>query len=154
MVSDDINKRGRAFKVMMPVPECLKDGKEFLIVGVIVQLWSSQGPGVESDQMDFSVYAGNRQDASDGIVRGICFHDDTVTPKPLSITNHNGLCTAIRVSDGKGFWSHCRGVQNKVSKYGHSSEGVFESIESALTVLGEDSRSIFPGDLGKRDHNI
>jgi len=76
VVSDDVNRRGRAFKVMVPVPECLEDGKEFLIMGVIVQLWSDQGPGVESDQTDLSICAGNRQDASDSIVRGIHFHDD------------------------------------------------------------------------------
>ena len=61
---------------MAPVPECLKDGEEFLIVGVIVQLWSSQSPGVVGDRTDLSVCASNRQDASDGIVRGIRFHDD------------------------------------------------------------------------------
>jgi len=76
VVGDDVNRRGGAFEVMAPVLECLKDGKEFLIVGVIVQLQSGQGPGVESDQMDLSVCAGNRQDASNGVVRGICFHDD------------------------------------------------------------------------------
>ena len=62
VVSDDITRGGRAFKVMAPVPECLKDGKEFLIIGVIVQFWSSQGLGVECYRTDLSVGAGNRQD--------------------------------------------------------------------------------------------
>jgi len=31
---------------------------------------------------------------------------------------------------------------------------MLESIESASTVLGEDPRSIFPGELGKRNHNV
>ena len=76
MVGDDINRGGGAFKVVVPVPECLEDGKEFLIMGVVVQLRSSQGPGVEHYQMNLSVRAGDRQDASDGIVRGVCFHYD------------------------------------------------------------------------------
>ena len=76
MVRDDINRGGGAFKVVVPVPECLEDGKEFLIVGVIVQLRSSQGPGVVGDQMNLSIGASDRQDASDGVVRGISFHDD------------------------------------------------------------------------------
>jgi len=123
VVSDDINRGGRALKVMVPVPECLKDGKEFLIMGVIVQLWSSQGPGVECYWTDFSIGAGDRQDTSDGIVGGIRFHND-------------------------------RGIWNKVSKDGCSGEGMLESIESVLTVLGEDPRSIFPGEPGERDHNV
>jgi len=62
-------------------------------------------------------------DTSDGVVRGIRFHDD-------------------------------RGVWNKIDEYGYSGEGVFESIESALTVLREDPRSIFLGEPGERDHNV
>jgi len=123
VVGDDVNRGGRTLKVMAPVPECLEDGKEFLIVGVIVQLRSSQGPGVECYRTDLSVGAGDRQDTSDSIVRGIRFHDD-------------------------------RGFRNKVSEYGRSGEGVLESIENALTVLGENPRSIFLGESGKRDHNI
>jgi len=76
VVRDDINRGGGTFKVVAPVLECLEDGKEFLIVGVIVQLRSSQSPGVVCDRTNLSVSASNRQDASDGIVRGICFHDD------------------------------------------------------------------------------
>jgi len=61
---------------MAPVLECLEDGKEFLVVGVVVQLRSSQGPGVECYRTDLSVGAGDRQDTSDSVVRGVRFHDD------------------------------------------------------------------------------
>jgi len=76
VVGDDIDRGGGAFEVMVPVLECLEDGKEFLIVGVVVQLRSSQGPGVEHYQTDLSVRAGDRQDTSDSVVRGVHFHDD------------------------------------------------------------------------------
>ena len=102
MVHDDINRGGGALKAMVPVPECLKDGKEFLIVGV----WSSQGLGVVGDWTNLSISASDRQDASDGVVRGIHFHDD-------------------------------RGVRNEMGKDGRSGEGMLESIEGMLTVLGE-----------------
>ena len=92
-------------------------------MSVVVQLQSSQSPGVEHYQMNLSIKADDRQDTSDYIVRGICFHND-------------------------------RGVWNKMDKDGCSGEGVFESIKSTSTVLGEDPRSIFLGELGKRDHNI
>jgi len=41
-----------------------------------------------------------------------------------------------------------------VGENGHSSEGVLESIEKTSTVLREISRSIFPGELGERDHDV
>ena len=76
MVRDDINRRGGAFEVMVPVLECFEDCKEFLIMGVIVQLRSSQGPGVVGDQTNLSVSASDRQDDSDSVVGGISFHDN------------------------------------------------------------------------------
>jgi len=50
VVCDDVNRRGRAFEVMVPVPECFEDSKQLLIVGVVVQLWHSQSPGVVRDR--------------------------------------------------------------------------------------------------------
>jgi len=41
-----------------------------------------------------------------------------------------------------------------VGEDGRSSEGMFESIERVSTVLGEIPRSIFPGDPGKRNHDV
>jgi len=41
-----------------------------------------------------------------------------------------------------------------MGKDGHSGEGVLESIESVSTVLREYPRGIFPGEPGKRDHNV
>jgi len=76
VVRDDVYRRGGAFEVVAPVPECLEDGEEFLIMGVIVQLWSSQGPGVVGDRMNLSIGTSNRQDASNSVVRGVSLHDD------------------------------------------------------------------------------
>jgi len=45
-------------------------------MGVIVQLQSSQGPGVVCNQANLSVGASNRQDTSNSVVGGISFHDD------------------------------------------------------------------------------
>jgi len=75
---------------MAPVLECLEDGKEFLIVGVIVQLQSSQALGVVGDQTNLSVGASDRQDASDGIVRGIRFHNDRGVQNEMGKDGHSG----------------------------------------------------------------
>jgi len=45
-------------------------------MGVVVQLQSSQDLGVVCNWTDLSFGAGNRQDTSDSVVRGISFHDD------------------------------------------------------------------------------
>jgi len=37
---------------------------------------------------------------------------------------------------------------------GNSGESMLKSIEQTSTVLGEIPRSILPGELGKRDHDV
>jgi len=76
VVHDNVYWRGRAFEVVAPILECFKDSKQFLVVGVVVQLWSSQGPGVISNRTNLSISTSDRQDASDRVVGGISFHND------------------------------------------------------------------------------
>ena len=38
MIGHDIDGAGRALKIVLPVLECLKDGKQLLIMGIIVEL--------------------------------------------------------------------------------------------------------------------
>ncbi|KIN99723.1 hypothetical protein M404DRAFT_154462, partial [Pisolithus tinctorius Marx 270] len=66
----------RALKVVVPGPECFKYSKQFLVVSIIIQLWGGQSPGVECDRVDLAIAAGDREDASDGIVRGIGLDGD------------------------------------------------------------------------------
>ena len=42
MVSNDVDWCSGAFKVMLPSLEGLMDGKQFLVVGIIVQLWRGE----------------------------------------------------------------------------------------------------------------
>ena len=44
VVSDHIDQRGRALKVMSPVLEGLEDGQQLLVMGTIIQLRGGQSP--------------------------------------------------------------------------------------------------------------
>ena len=76
MIGDDINWSCRAFKIVVPGPKSLIDSKELLVMGVIVELWSRQSPGIVGDRPDLLIRTTNGENASDGIVGGICLHDD------------------------------------------------------------------------------
>ena len=71
MVGDDINWSCRAFKVMSPCLETLMYSKEFLVMDVIVKLWSCHGPGEECNWPEFFVQAADGKNTSNGIVRSI-----------------------------------------------------------------------------------
>jgi hypothetical protein len=55
VVCHHINWRSGAFEVMSPDLECLKDGQEFFVVGVIVQFRDTEGSGMESNRVNLSI---------------------------------------------------------------------------------------------------
>ncbi|KIN96495.1 hypothetical protein M404DRAFT_162869 [Pisolithus tinctorius Marx 270] len=69
---------------MPPVAESLEDSQQLLVVGIIVEFWRGHGARVESDWVEFTVGAGDRQNASNGIVRGIGFHCKRSVRNPVS----------------------------------------------------------------------
>ena len=75
MVNDNINQSCRAFKILASGPKSLVDSEEPLIMGIIVELQHRQCPEVVDDWPNLLVRTMNRENASDGIVRGICFHN-------------------------------------------------------------------------------
>ncbi|KIO08726.1 hypothetical protein M404DRAFT_133616 [Pisolithus tinctorius Marx 270] len=53
-------------------------------MGIVVEFWCGHGVGVESDWAEFTVRAGDRQNASNGIVRGIGFNCKQSIRNPVS----------------------------------------------------------------------
>jgi hypothetical protein len=47
MVRDNVNRFGRALKVVSPGPESFIDSEKFLIMGIVIEFRSGQRPGVE-----------------------------------------------------------------------------------------------------------
>jgi hypothetical protein len=50
MVRDDVNRLGRALKVVSPGPESFIDSEKFLIMGIVIEFRSGQRPGVERNR--------------------------------------------------------------------------------------------------------
>ncbi|KIN92824.1 hypothetical protein M404DRAFT_157900 [Pisolithus tinctorius Marx 270] len=69
---------------MPPVAESLEDSQQLLVVGIIVEFWRSHGARVESDWAEFTVGAGDQQNASNGIVGGVGFHCKQSIKNPVS----------------------------------------------------------------------
>jgi hypothetical protein len=60
---------------MSPRLEGFKNGKQFLVVGVIVELGTRQGTTVEGDWMNFAVVGAQGEDTGDGVVGRVGFDD-------------------------------------------------------------------------------
>ena len=102
---------------MTLVFESLEYGKELLIMSVIIQLGQGQGSGVKCDQANFTVRAGNGENACDGIIRHVGL-------------NHYGG-TRLKVgedwSGGEGFLQLVKGL---LACIGEVPGGVFPSQPS------------------------
>ena len=68
VVSDHIDWRGGALKVMSPVLEGLEDGQQLLVMGIVVQLRDGQSPQIVGNGSELRIGANNGQDAGDSIV--------------------------------------------------------------------------------------
>ena len=84
MISNDINMMSGSLEVVTPDFEALEDGKQLLVMGVIVALGIGEGMGVESDGVDVTVRGHGRNNASKGVVRSISFNEHGVVRSPMS----------------------------------------------------------------------
>ena len=84
VVSDHIDRRGRALEVMSPVLESLEDGQQLLVMGIIVQPRGRQSLQIVSDGSELGISANNGQNAGDGIVRGVSLDHKRSIGNPMS----------------------------------------------------------------------
>ncbi|KIK85508.1 hypothetical protein PAXRUDRAFT_152700, partial [Paxillus rubicundulus Ve08.2h10] len=69
--------------VLAPGAKCFVDGKEFFVMGVIVEFRSGEGLGVEHDWAEFVIRAADGKDASNGIVGGVSLNNDRGVRHPV-----------------------------------------------------------------------
>jgi len=68
MIHNNINRISQAFQVVSPNLESFKNGKQFLVIYIIVQLCYIESTGVKGHQMNFIFFINNRKDCSESIV--------------------------------------------------------------------------------------
>ena len=90
VVGDNINQSCEAFKIMTSGSKSLMDSEEFLVMGVIVELQSGQSPRIVGDRPNLLIRTMNGENASDGIVKGICLYDDQSIQNPMGEDRSGG----------------------------------------------------------------
>ena len=85
MICHHVNWGQRSLEVMTPNFEGFKNGKQFLVMDIIVEFGWGKGPRVKSNWMDFVVSQRySRKDGSQGIVQGFCFNNWWRAWNPMS----------------------------------------------------------------------
>ena len=81
MICNNVDGIGWTFQIVLPNLESFKDGKQFLVMCVVVQLCHSESARVKGNWMNFIIFVNNKEDCSEHIVQSISFHNE------LSIRN-------------------------------------------------------------------
>jgi len=97
MICNNVDGIGRTFQIVSPNLESFKDGKQFLVICVIVQLRCSKSERVKGNWVNFIIFVNNGKDCSKSIVQGISFHDELSIGNLMSKDRSRGKCFLERV---------------------------------------------------------
>ena len=97
MIRNNVDGVGRTFQIVPPNLESFKDGKQFLVMCVIVQLHHSESARVKGNWMNFIIFVNNRKDYSKSIVQGISFHNELSIRNLMSKNRSRDKCFLERV---------------------------------------------------------
>ena len=67
-IRNNVNGVGRTFQIVSSNLESFEDGKQFLVMYVVVQLRCSESVRVKDNWMNFIIFINNRKDCSESIV--------------------------------------------------------------------------------------
>jgi len=97
MICNNVNGIGRTFQIVPPNLESFEDGKQFLVMCIVVQLHCSESARVKGNWMNFIIFINNGEDCSESIVRGIGFHNELSIGNLMSKDRSGGKCFLERV---------------------------------------------------------
>ena len=97
MIRNNINGIGWTFQIVSPNLEGFEDGKQFLVMCVVVQLRRSESARVKGNWMNFIIFINNGEDCSESIVRGIGFHNELSIRNTMSEDRGGVKCFLERV---------------------------------------------------------
>ena len=68
MIRNNVDRIGWTFQIVLPNLESFEDGKQFLVIYVVVQLHHSESARVKGNWMNFIIFINNGEDCSKSIV--------------------------------------------------------------------------------------
>ena len=84
MVSNNINRKSRTFKIIMPCFESFMDCKKLLVMNIIVKLGQGESPGKEGNWMKFTIRFLKRENHCQSIIRCISLNNNLTVRSPMS----------------------------------------------------------------------
>ena len=90
MICNNIDGIGWIFQIVSLNLESFKDGKQFLVMCVVVQLRCSKSARVKDNWMNFIIFVNNGENCNKSIVWSIGFHNELSIGNPMSENRYRG----------------------------------------------------------------
>jgi len=97
MIHNNVDGIGQTFQIVSPNFESFKNGKQFLVMYIIIQLCHSESAGVKSNQMNFIIFVNNEENCSESIVQSISFYNELYIGNLISENRSRSECLLERV---------------------------------------------------------
>jgi len=97
IICNNVDGIGWTFQVVSLNFDSFKDGKQFLVICVVVQLCHSESVGVKGHWMNFIFFVTNRKNFNKSIVQSISFHDELSIRNPISKDGSRNECFLERI---------------------------------------------------------
>ena len=97
MICNNVNGIGQTYHVVSPNLKSFKDGKQFLVIYIIIQLCYHESVGVKSNQINFIFFVNNWNNCSESIVWSISFHNELSIRNPISENESGSECFFERI---------------------------------------------------------
>ena len=97
MICNNVNGIGQTYQVVSPNLKSFKDGKQFLVIYIIIQLCYHESVGVKSNQINFIFFVNNWNNCSESIVWSISFHNELSIRNPISENESGSECFFERI---------------------------------------------------------
>jgi len=97
MIHNNIDGIGQTFQIVSPNLESFEDGKQFLVICVVVQLHHSESVRVKGNWINFIIFVNNGEDCSESIVQDISFHNELSIGNPMSEDRCRDKCFLEKV---------------------------------------------------------
>ena len=97
IIHNNINGIDQTFQVVLLNLESFKDGKQFFIIYIVIQLCCGKSMGVKGNQMNSIFFINNGKYCSESIVQSISFYNELDIRNPISENGSRGKYLLERV---------------------------------------------------------
>ena len=92
VIYNNVNEKGQTLEIVASDFESFKNGQEFFVIDIMIQLHGDESPGVKDNWVNFIIFIHNGKDGNKNIFRDICFYNKLSIGDLVGKDEHEDEC--------------------------------------------------------------